>query len=274
MKLRKRYAVAPARIVVPTDSASIARGQALAALNGCTGCHSANLGGQVMADAFPFARIAAPNLTRGRGSAVASYTEADWERAIRHGVRRDGSALFIMPSNEFNDFRDEDVGAVLAYVKSVPPVDNVVPGRKLYPLARVLHAFGAPMFEAERIDHTRQVAVAPPPGPTVAYGQFLGTGCRFCHGEDLKGREEGGEPGFPPSPDISRTGRAGKWTEAQFIQTIRTGVTPYGRRLVARYMPWPAIGKLSDQELRGVYMYIQASDSLRMADSIAAAAKK
>ena len=77
MKLRKRYAVAPARVVVPTDSASIARGHALAALNGCTGCHSANLGGQVMADAFPFARLVAPNLTRGRGSAVASYTDGE-----------------------------------------------------------------------------------------------------------------------------------------------------------------------------------------------------
>jgi cytochrome c553 len=272
-KLKKRYAIAPARIVVPTDPASLARGHALAALSGCTGCHSATLGGQVMIDQFPVARLAAPNLTRGRGGVGAAYTDADWERAIRHGVRRNGEPLFIMPSGEFNQFRDEDVGQLIAYVKSVPPVDNTVPPRTIYPLFRVVHMFGAPLVEAEKIDHSRQRVVAPPPGATVAYGKFVAGGCKFCHGADLKGQAVGGEPGAPPSPDISRTGAAGKWTEAQFVQALRTGVTPTGRRLVDRYMPWPAIGKLRDDELRGVWMYLQAADSVRMADSVAAAKK-
>jgi len=273
MKLRKRYAIAPARIVVPTDSASLARGHALAALSGCTGCHTETLGGQVMIDQFPIARIAAPNITRGRGGVAAAYSDADWERAIRHGVRRNGDPLFFMPSSEYNEFRDEDVGQIIAYVKGVPPVDNTVPRRAVYPLFRVVHMFGAPLVEAEKIDHSRQRVVAPPPGATVAYGKFVSLGCRFCHGEDLKGQTVGGEPGAPPSPDITRTGAAGRWTEAQFIQTLRTGVTPAGRRLVARYMPWPAIGKLPDDELRGVWMYLQAADSVRMADSAAAAKK-
>jgi cytochrome c553 len=273
MKLRKRYAIAPARIVVPTDSASLARGHALATLSGCNGCHGATLGGQVMIDQFPVARIAAPNLTRGRGGVGAAYTDADWERAIRHGVRRSGDPLFIMPSSEFNQFRDEDVGQIIAYMKSVPPVDNTVPGRTIYPLFRVVHMFGAPLVEAEKIDHSRQRVVAPPPGATVEYGKFVGGGCRFCHGQDLKGQAVGGEPGAPPSPDITRTGNPGRWTEAQFIQTLRTGVTPAGRRLVDRYMPWSAIGKLRDDELRGVWMYLQAADSVRAADSVAAAKK-
>lgn len=273
MKLRKRYAITPARIVVPTDSASLARGHALAALSGCTGCHGATLGGQTMIDQFPVARLAAPNLTRGRGGVAAAYTGADWERAIRHGVRRNGEPLFIMPSSEYNQFRDEYVGQIIAYVKSVPPVDNAVPRRTIYPLFRVLHMFGAPLVEAEKIDHARQAVVAPPPGATVEYGKFVALGCRFCHGEDLKGQAVGGEPGAPPSPDISRTGAAGKWTEAQFIQALHTGVTPTGRRLVDRFMPWTAIGKLRDDELRGVWMYLQAADSVRMADSVAAAKK-
>jgi cytochrome c553 len=273
MKLRKRYAIAPARLVVPDDPASLARGQAFAALSGCTGCHSATLGGQMMIDQFPVARLAAPNLTRGRGGVGAAYTDADWERAIRHGVRRSGDPLFIMPSSEFNKFRDEDVGALIAYLKSVPPVDNSVPRRTIYPLFRVLHMFGAPLVEAEKIDHGRQRVVAPPPGATMEYGKFVAGGCRFCHGEDLKGQAVGGEPGAPPSPDITRTGSPGRWTEAQFVQTLRTGVTPAGRRLVDRYMPWSSIGKLRDDELRGVWMYLQAADSVRAADSVAAAKK-
>lgn len=263
MKFRKRYAVAPAHITVPADPASLARGHALATLSGCTGCHAGNLGGQVMINQFPMAKLAAPNLTRGRGGVGAAYTDADWERAIRHGVRRNGEALFIMPSSEFNQFRDEDVGQIIAYLRSVPPVDGEQPPRVLYPMAHALHAFGAPIVAAEQIDHARQAVVAPPPGATVEYGKFVALGCRFCHGEDLRGQDVGGEPGAPPSPDISRTGAAGKWTEAQFIQTLRTGVTPTGRRLVDRYMPWSAIGKLSDDELRGVWMYLQtAADSV------------
>ena len=273
MKLRKRYAIAPSRVVVPTDSASMARGHALAALGGCTGCHGANLGGQMMIQQFPIARLGAPNLTRGRGGVGAAYSDAEWERAIRHGVRRSGEPLFIMPSNAFNEFRDEDVGQVIAYLRSVPPVDNAVPRRTIYPLFRVLHMIGAPLVEAEKIDHARQAKVAPPPGATVEYGKFVGQGCQFCHGADLKGQAVGGEPGAPPSPDISRTGNPGRWTEAQFIQTLRTGVTPAGRRLVDRYMPWSAIRNLNDDELRGLWMYLQRADSIRAADSVAAAKK-
>jgi len=265
MKFRKRYAIAPAHLTVPADSASLARGHALAALSGCTGCHAGNLGGQVMIDGFPMAKLAAPNLTRGRGGVGAVYTDADWERAIRHGVRKNGEALFIMPSSEFNRFRDEDVAQLVAYLRSVPPVNGAQPPRVLYPVAHALHAFGAPLVPAEHIDHARQAVVAPPPGATVEYGKFLALGCRFCHGEDLRGQDVGGEPGAPPSPDISRTGAAGKWTEAQFIQTLRTGVTPAGRRLVDRFMPWSAIGKLSDDELRGVWMYLQTTDSVAAA---------
>jgi cytochrome c553 len=271
VKFKKRYAIAPARVVVPTDSASRARGHAIAALNGCTGCHSATLGGQMMFEAFPMARVAAPNLTRGRGGVGGRYTDADWERAIRHGVRANGEHLVIMPATEFNQMRDEDIGQLIAYVKSVPPVDSVVPRVTLWPIGRVLHAFGVPIVAAEKIDHTRQRVVAPPPGATVAYGKYVAGGCQFCHGADLRGEAHGGEPGAPPSPNISRSGNAGKWTEAQFIETLRTGVTPAGRRLVNQYMPWQAIGKLHDDELRGLWMYIQAADSVHAADSVAAA---
>jgi cytochrome c553 len=265
IKLRKRYAIAPAKITVPTDSASLERGFALATLHRCNGCHGRDLGGHLIINQFPTARLAGPNLTRGRGGVGTAYSDADWERAIRHGVRRNGEPLFLMPSVMFNRLRDEDVGQIIAYVKSVPPVDRTVPGRTIYPLFRVVHMIGAPLVDAEAIDHSRQVVVAPPPGATLEYGRFVSLGCRFCHGQYLKGKTVGGDPGAPPSPDISSTGAPGRWTDAQFIQALRTGVTPTGRRLVEQFMPWPGLGKLSDDELRGLWMYLQASDSLRAA---------
>jgi cytochrome c553 len=256
-RLRKRYEVPATSLTVPTDSASLARGQVVATLTGCTSCHTSTLGGQVMIDGFPFARLAAPNITRGKGGIAATYTDADWERAIRHGVRRDGSPLFIMPSNEFNRMRDEEVARVIAYVKSVPPVDNETPPRTIYPLARVLHTFGAPLVSAEHIDHTGQRNPAPLPGATMEYGEYLAGACKFCHGADLGGQEVGGEKGAPPSPPIGPTGTPSRWTDAQFIQTMRTGVTPEGRTLRNQYMPWQAIGQLSDDELRAVLMYMK-----------------
>ena len=256
-RLKRQYQVPVSNIVAPTDSASIARGRALATIVGCTGCHTSTLGGQVMIDGFPFARLAAPNLTRGQGGVGATYTDADWERAIRHGVRRDGTPLFIMPANEYNRFRDEEVGRIIAYAKSVPAVDNATPPRTIYPLARVLHTFGVPLVPAEQIDHTRRND-SPPPGATVEYGRFIGGACRFCHGENLAGREVGGEEGAPPSPPIGPSGTPSRWTDAQFIQAMRTGVTPEGRRLRNEYMPWQAIGQLSDDELRGILMYLKA----------------
>jgi len=48
----------------------------------------------------------------------------------------------------------------------------------------------------------------------------------------------------------------GHWTDAQFIQTMRTGVTPEGRKLDGKYMPWQAVGTLHDDELRALHMYL------------------
>lgn len=256
-RLRKHYEVPVASIAVPTDSASLARGRVLATLNGCNGCHASTLGGQVMIDGFPFARLAAPNVTRGKGGVVATYTDADWERAIRHGIRPDGTPLFIMPSNEYNRMRDDELGRLIAYMKSVASVENTLPPRSLYPLARVLHTFGAPLVSAERIDHTTQKNPAPLPAATVEYGEYVAGTCRFCHGEDLGGQKVGGEPGAPPSPPIGPSGTPSRWTDAQFIQAMRTGVTLEGHTLRNQYMPWEAIGQLSDDELRGLLMYLK-----------------
>ena len=261
MRLKKKYDVASATLSIPTDSASLARGRVYATLAGCTGCHTPTLGGQVMIDGFPFAKLAAPNLTRGKGGVGATYTDAELEHAIRHGIRRDGTPLLIMPADAFNRFRGEEVARLIAYVKSVPPVDNVTPPRTIYPLARVLHTFGAPLVAAEHIDHATQRNVAPAPAATLEYGEFIVAACQFCHGDDLGGKAVGGETGAPPSPPIGPRGLPARWTDAQFMQTMRTGVTPEGRKLRNEYMPWQAIGQLGDDELRAILMALKKGTS-------------
>ena len=256
-RMRKHYAVAGKAVPVPSDSASLARGKALAALYGCTGCHTADLGGETMIDRFPIARLASSNLTRGQGGIGGTYKDQDWDRAIRHGVRWDGSPLFLMPSHEFNRMSDDEFGRLLAYVKSVPPVDRTPATRAIYPVIRVVHTFGAPLVPAEKIDHTAQRNPQPAAGATLAYGEYLLGACKQCHGEDLGGAEEGGPPGAPPSPPIGPNSVVGHWTDAQFIQTMHTGVTPEGRKLDGKYMPWQAVGTLGDDELRGLLMALK-----------------
>src|SRR5690606_11676554 len=96
-KLSRTYEVRTADLVIPTDSAALARGAHLARTNGCTDCHAPNFAGQVMADEPPF-RVVASNLTRGAGGVGGRYTATDFDRAIRHGLRPDGRPLLIMPS--------------------------------------------------------------------------------------------------------------------------------------------------------------------------------
>jgi hypothetical protein len=256
VRQRKQFDVTGKAVAIPSDSASLVRGKALATLAGCTGCHTPTLAGMTMIDQFPMARLASANLTRGAGGIGATYSDADWDRAVRHGLKRDGTPIFIMPSHEYNRMSDDEFGRILAYVKSVPPVDRTPAPRRIYPLARALHVFGAPVVPAERIDHARQAKPQPPPGATLAYGEYLASACKFCHGENLGGQKVGGEPGAPPSPPIGPSSVVARWTEAQFFQTMRTGVTPEGRTLRPQYMPWPEIGHLRDEELRALQMYL------------------
>ena len=269
MRLKKHYDVAGKVVPQPTDSASLARGKALATLYGCTGCHTANLGGQQLIDAFPMAKLATSNLTRGEGGVAASYSDADWDRAIRHGVKRDGTPLVLMPSAAFNRMSDDEFGRLLAYVKSVPAVNRTPAPRVMYPIARVLHAFRLgpePLVPAEVIDHAVQRNPQPTPGATLAYGEYLVGACKFCHGENLGGQPVGGEPGAPPSPPIGPNSVVSRWTEAQFVQTMRTGTTPEGRKLRPQYMPWEAVGSLRDDELQALYMALhQAPKQTAMA---------
>ncbi len=227
---------------IPSDAESLARGEYLmAGVTGCTGCHGENLGGTEFINEAPIGLVWAPNLTAGQGGVGATYTDADWERAVRHGVRPNGQVLLIMPSHQFNYMSDADLGAVLAFAKTFPPVDQVAPARRIDPLGTIL--IGAGLFgdlPAEVVDHDAAHAATVTPGTTPEYGEYLVAlaSCRDCHGTKLDGVLSGGPPMPVPPPDLTPAGNLANWTEADFIQAIRTGVTPDGRAL-SEEMPWP-----------------------------------
>ncbi len=239
----------------PPDDSSMARGRYLVVTRGCVECHGANLGGQLLVDNPAFAILPAPNLTRGKGGAASAYTDADWERAIRHGVSRDGRTLLIMPSQDFADMSDRDVRAIVTYIAAQAPVDTTWTGRKIGPIARMI-AGGSSEFPlaARLIDHSA-TPNAPREEVSVAYGEYVARMCKGCHGSNLEGG--GDEPGAPPPLDAS--GHLPGWTEEQFLTTIRTGTTPEGKQLDPQKMPWKAFGAMHDTELRAVWMYLRST---------------
>ena len=115
------------------DSASLARGRHLVeAVGKCQECHAADLGGELWVDEPAFGRLAGSNLTPGRGG-IGDFTDADLERALRRGVGRDGQPLIFMPAEAFTALSDEDLAAIIGYLRTVPPVDREMPAPKVGP---------------------------------------------------------------------------------------------------------------------------------------------
>lgn len=246
-------------LAVPSDPASIARGKHLSVILGCTDCHGKNLAGSVFLDVPPF-KLVAPNLTRGKGGVGGTLSDADLVRAIRHGVAPDGRAFLVMPSVNFDNLSDADLGAIVAYVKSVPAVDRELPPEDVRPLGRTLLALGMlPPPSAAEIDHRAAHARRVQPAVTVDYGRYLAqsAGCTHCHRPDLTG---GPIPGLPPdaphAQNITPAG-IGTWSDADFVRALRVGKRP-DNTTMSTLMPWPDFGQMSDAEIKAVLLYVRS----------------
>jgi hypothetical protein len=205
--------------------------------------------------------IANANLTGGQGSEVANYTTEDWVRSIRHGVGPDGKPLLIMPSNQHWVMSDEDLGALLAYIQSLPPVDNELPELELALLPRAMFVAGPMDFlvPAEQIDHDAPRPPAPQRGVTAAYGQYLAGLCTLCHGPGFSGGPiPGTPPDDPPALNLTPAGELSGWTLHDFLTAMRTGVTPGSRQLRDEYMPYQTLfGEMTDEEWEAIWLYLQ-----------------
>jgi mono/diheme cytochrome c family protein len=254
-------AVLPFRAAAPSPDV-LARGRHLAtAIGKCTECHGDDLGGKVFMDAGPLGVVVATNLTAGRGGVAPRYTDGQLERAIRHGIGADGRALAMMPSEAFTAMSDADLQALIAYLRTIPPVDRTVPATRVRALGRALYLAGKlDLFPAELMDHRAARPAPVPQGVTVEYGQYLATigGCRSCHGPELAGSAEAmGPPGTPPPANLTAAGELGKWSKDDFVRALRTGRRPNGTAISA-VMPWALAGQMTDDEMSAVWMYLKS----------------
>lgn len=251
----RTYDVPKARATVAPTPAVLARGEHLArGLAGCAVCHGADFGGRVFADTPLFSAVA-PNLTLGEGSAVRTFSDTDWYNVIVHGVNQRGTSLLLMPSKEVGSFSDDDVAAIIAYVRSQPRVNRNSGESRVTALGRVvIGLFGIDLLSAEPIDHQARRPVAPEVSSTPAYGAYLSNVCRGCHGADLRGGIVI-HPGAPPSADISSASMKA-YDFAAFERALRQGKSRDGHTL-ADDMPWKSMQKLSDDELRALWLALR-----------------
>lgn len=259
--MAEKQQVTPAKVTVPTDAESIARGEHLVAIRGCVDCHGKDYGGRAFIEDPAIGRFVGTNLTSGQGGVAKNYEDADWVRAIRHGVGPGGKKLLFMPSHEFFGIDNHDLGQMIAYLKSLPPVDRDPGKTEVGPMARVLYTVGElPLLPAEMIDHDAPRTDAPPEGPTAEYGEYLAAGCTGCHGAGFSG---GKIPGTPPewlpasniTPD-KETG-IGEWSEQEFVAALRKGERPDGSTVNTTYMPIAVTKKLKDHEISAIYKYLK-----------------
>ena len=267
-KINRTYDVEIASIVIPTDAERIASGKRyVETLGACQVCHGQNLGGPNIDEcgAAPcigyskdslFGEVFPKNLTSGRGGTGGVFTDEDYVRAIRHGIGRDNKSLFMMPSDNYNSISDEDLGNIIAYLKTLPPVDNQQAEAGMAPVGRILTAFVGGLLAASQIDHEAARPISPEVGVTVEYGRYLAGVCTICHGDDLTGGEVPSGDRVR-APNITQDGAPGSWTESQFTVTIRSGMTPAGNLLDPRFMPWNRFNAMTDDELGALWLYLQ-----------------
>jgi mono/diheme cytochrome c family protein len=253
------------------DAALLARGQHLVEVTGaCGNCHTPMgpqgpvpglaLAGGTVFDEPPF-RAVAPNITPDLETGIGRWTDAELARAIREGLRPDGSLIGPpMPMTLYRGLSDRDVAAMVAYLRTVPPVRNAVE-RSVYRIS-LPPAYGPP------------VGRVPDPADTpLARGEYLANAvahCMECHtpmlptGQNDRTRLGAGGMEFrgPWGLSVARNltphpNGLGGWTDAQIITAITRGVSADGRPL-APPMAFAAYANMTQQELSDMVAYLRS----------------
>jgi mono/diheme cytochrome c family protein len=245
-------------IPVVADPAALERGKYLFMSRGCGDCHAANGAGRAFInepDGGLYVR--SPNITRS--GVVAAYTELDWVRAIRHGVKPDGRPLFIMPSEDYNRFTDRDVAALIVYARSLPATSGGGAELRAPLPLKALYAVGVVKDSAEKIDHSLPPALPVPEGVTPEHGKYVANLCIGCHGDGLSGGKiPGGPPNWPAASNLT-PGQGtilAVYDNADKMKAMfRSGKRPDGSAVAV--MPFETLREINDTDVTALYAYLK-----------------
>lgn len=276
-------------VTLPTSPEALERGKYLAEhVAVCVGCHSERdfsryagpvkpgthgKGGErfdkITAGGLP-GTIFAPNITP---AGIGAYSDGEFLRAVTTGVARDGRAMFpLMPYPNYGRVAEDDMLAILAYIRTLAPITHTPPARSLdVPINVIVRTIPRPAAFTAR----------PAVTDRVKYGQYMVTfsGCAECHtpmdaqGQRLPGMEFAGgmEFGHPDlgyrvrSANITPDGDSGigQWTEEQFINKFKGFEQPDDRVLSDAEqrqntaMPWRQYAGMTREDLGAIYAYLR-----------------
>lgn len=268
-------------VTASTDSAVIARGRYVVRnVVNCAQCHGDTTQFAALAAGadvplsggyhwtIPPGTFYARNITPDPATGIGRFTDGAIARALRHGVGSDGRAL--LPFMELQGLSDEDLVAVVSYLRSQAPVHNVVPAHRYNLLGKVVKA----TVLANPVGPSGTPRAANPRGRTIENGRYLVESvalCWACHTQRdpntgaLTGPRFGGANDFTEASDPARvwappnitgdptTGRLGAMSEDDFVARFRAG-----RLLPGSPMPWQGFARMSEDDLRAMYLYLKS----------------
>jgi len=273
MRQHLKFEAAYPPVQASTDSAIVARGRYMVReVAVCAGCH----GDQTQSAAFaagedvplsggqlfdiPPGKFYVPNITSDMETGLGKASDAAIARALRYNVGHDGRALLPFMSKQ--GMSDDDLEAVVSYLRSMPPVHHLVPAHQYTLLGKVVKA----TVLANPVGPKTPPPPTAPHGVTVENGRYLVdmADCGGCHTRrDMKtGAEigpalggatefEGDSTGTWSPPNITKGGRLGAWNESTFVARFRAG-----RAYPKSPMPWQFFQRLDEQDLRAIYQYL------------------
>ena len=260
-KSHRSIELAIAPVAIPDDGASVARGRYLFMSRGCTECHGVDGAGKDVVNDGKGMLVHAPNITPATGSAVAAYRDVDWVRTIRHGVKPNGEPAMVMPSEDYNRLTDADTGALIAFLRRLPPVQAPGATVQLPMLVRALYAVGVGRDAAEKIDHTLPPAQPVAEAVTAEHGAYVANACIGCHGAALSGGKiPGAPPDWPAAANLTPGAGSAmtRYADARaFTAMLRTGKRPDGST-VSAVMPFTALGEMSDTDVQAIWLHLKA----------------
>jgi len=219
------------------------------------------LAGGRLFDLGPAGLVYTRNLTPDKETGIGKWSDEQIKIAVKTGLAADGTTLFpVMPYHVYNGMADDDLLAVVAFVRSVKAVNNIPP-------KETVNTEGMPT-----LPYTQGI-IAPDPADKAARGAYLVNnvmGCTDCHtpidpasgAPIIEKYLAGGQPYEGPwgivyggniTPDPV-TG-LGDWTEEQIKATMISGVRKDGRRLIL--MPWYAYQSLKPEDADAVAYYLK-----------------
>jgi mono/diheme cytochrome c family protein len=267
-KLNRVVAFEATPVAAATTQEALERGKYLFNSRGCAECHGGDGAGKVMIDSGGFF-VKTPNITPAAGSVVENFTDLDWTKVIRHGVKPNNHPLLVMPSEDYARYTNDDVAAIIGYVKSLPAADGTPAEFRMPFPVKLLYTIGLVRDAAEKIDHS-----LPPPEPVaptdvLAHGAYVANACVGCHNPSLSGGKiEGGPPDWPPAANLT-PGEGSvmpRYTNAAaFAEMFRTGKRPDGTA-ITDVMPFGMLKEFTDEDIAAVYSYLKTVTPLKFGE--------